>query len=59
MTDEVLKYFSVEKNWSLEGVNYYLIFYQKRKLIPPHQIRHFYQKGMEIYKMLITDPPGL
>lgn len=59
MNEEILKFFTIEKNWSLEGVNYYMVLYQKRKLIPPQRIRQFYQKGMDIYKMLITDAPRL
>lgn len=52
MNEEVLKFFTIEKNWSLEGVNYYLIFYRKDKLLPPAQIVDFYKKGMHICEML-------
>lgn len=59
MNEEVLRFFSVEKDWSLEGVNYFLIFYQKKRLIPPQKIKHFFKKGMELHRMLIAEPPGL
>ena len=45
-------FFTVEKNWSLEGLNYFLIFYQQNKLLPPEEISTFYQKGKTIYELL-------
>ena len=59
MSEEVLKFFTVEKNWSLEGVNYYLVLYQKNRLLQPKRIKNFYEKGMDLYKMLIYEPPTL
>lgn len=53
MNEEILKFFSIERNWSLEGVNYYLILYSKNRLLAPKKIEHFYQKGMELYEMLL------
>ena len=55
MNDQVLKFFTVEKNWTLEGVNYYLLFYRNNKLLHPSQIRRFYQKGLKICEMLSQD----
>lgn len=52
MTPQLLRYFTVEKNWTLEGVNYFLVFYQNRKQLEPRQIRTFYKKGMAIFSML-------
>lgn len=52
MHDKVLKFFTVEKDWSLEGCNYYLIFYKNHTLLPPAVIREFYHKGMKICEML-------
>lgn len=49
---QVLKYFTIEKNWHLEGINYYLIFYKHKKRLGHQQITRFHNKGMEIYKML-------
>ena len=49
-----LHFFSIEKNWFLEGVNYYLIFYRKGKRLKPKEIKEFYTKGLEIYKLLTT-----
>ena len=50
--DDILHFFAVEKNWSLEGLNSTLIFYRKDKRQKPEIIRDFYKKGILIYKML-------
>ena len=54
MSDEVLKFFTIEKDWCLEGLNYFLIFYPKKGQIPKEKINLFYEKGIEIYKMLVV-----
>lgn len=48
MSDKVLHYFTVEKDWSLEGLNYFMIFYKKDKIIPTTDLLEFYQKGKAI-----------
>ena len=55
--DEALQFFTIEKNWSLEGLNYYLIFYQKNRLLLPSQIVDFYRKGMHLHEILASDRP--
>jgi hypothetical protein len=35
----ILNFFTVEKDWTMEGLNYYLIFYRKKQLIDTEQIR--------------------
>lgn len=50
--DDFLKFFSIERDWHLEGINYYLVFYKKSKLLTPPQIKDFYKKGMKICEML-------
>ena len=52
MNDDMLKFFTVEKDWYLEGVNYFLIFYKQNYLFPPKQIKKFYEQGLNVYKML-------
>lgn len=52
--DDLLHFFTIEKNWSLEGRNYFMLFYQKGKIQKPETIRDFYQKGLLIYKMLVN-----
>jgi hypothetical protein len=55
LNDDVLHFFTVEKNWSLEGHNNTLLFYKKGKRQSPETIKDFYNKGLLIYKMLINE----
>lgn len=57
MSDKVLHYFTVEKDWSLEGINYFLIFYKKDKIIPTTDLLEFYKKGKAIVD-LFSQPTG-
>lgn len=52
LNEKVLSFFSEEKNWYLEGINYYMVFYKRDKLLSPDQIRTFYRKGMRIFQLL-------
>lgn len=52
MSPQLLRYFTVEKDWTLEGINFFMIFYQNRKLLAPNDIRMFYKKGMGIFAAL-------
>ncbi|PHN02947.1 hypothetical protein [Flavilitoribacter nigricans] len=51
MHDGILRFFSVEKGWRVEGVNYYLIFYKKDVLFPPQEIKAFYEKGTQVFEL--------
>ena len=51
-TDDVLHYFTFEKDWHLEGLNYYLIVYKDKKRMPPAQISEFYRKGQQMISLL-------
>ena len=51
MNDEILKFFSIEKKWFLEGINYYLVFYRRDSLMSPSQIKKFYKKGMHLFEL--------
>ena len=51
LNEKVLHYFTVEKNWSVEGLNYLMIFYRHGKRIAPAEIEGFYKKGMEIFEL--------
>ena len=52
VTDDFARFFSIEKNWQLEGMNYFMIFYQKGKLLKPEAIEDFYQKGIQLFEEL-------
>lgn len=59
MNDQVLHFFTINKNWSLEGVNYYMAFYKKNRIIAPAMIKDFYKKGVHLAKLLEADELGL
>lgn len=59
MKEEVLRFFTQQKNWYLEGVNYYMILYKKNKLIPAQEIREFYKVGLYLSKILEAQDLGL
>jgi hypothetical protein len=53
--EDVLHFFTVEKNWSLEGRKNTLIFYKNRKRHKPEIIKDFYNKGLLIFHMLLNE----
>lgn len=53
--EEVLHFFTIEKNWSLEGRNHTLLFYRKGKRHQTETIKDFHNKGMLIYDMLTNE----
>ncbi len=50
---EVLDLLTSQKEMYLEGMNYYLILYQRNKLCPPEQIRSFRNFGLMLHKLLL------
>jgi len=52
MQPEILHFFSIEKDWCLEGLNYYLILYKKNQLIQPGRIGQFFETGKELVYLL-------
>lgn len=52
MQEPVLNFFQVERNWSIQGVGYFLVIYRHNHLLSPVSIRDFYRKGLEIYDLL-------
>jgi hypothetical protein len=57
LPDKALQFFTLEKGWSLEGLNYYLVFYKDNHLMLPSQIMHFYRKGMYLHEILAAEQP--
>jgi hypothetical protein len=53
--ETVMRFFTVEKNWSLESIGFYLVLYQERKLIDPGHFKTLYGKGMKLYEQLKTE----
>lgn len=52
VTDDLARFFTIEKKWRLEGMNYFLIFYQRKKLLDPKEIKSFYKKGLQLFDWL-------
>jgi len=48
LNEEVLHYFTIEKDWCLEGLNYYLILYIEEGVFLAKDIPYLYEKGKEI-----------
>ncbi len=51
MSEEVLHYFTIEKDWCLEGINYYLILYIEEGVFLSKDIPYLYNKGKEIVEL--------
>jgi len=56
MNDVVLHFFTVEKNWYLEGIGYMMLFYKQGVLLDVPEIKELHDKGMKIYNMLHAEP---
>ena len=50
--EAVMRFFTVEKNWCLESIGFYLVLYQEKKLISPSHIKTLHSKGMKLYEQL-------
>lgn len=51
MSDQVLKFFTLEKGWTLETVNFFMILYKENKLLKPWEVQRLYKKGMKLHEM--------
>ncbi len=52
MTDEILHFFSRERGWHMEGVNYYLILYKENHRLKANSIPQLYERGMGLFNIL-------
>lgn len=50
--EPMLRFFAVEKGWTLEGLGFYLVLYKHGKLLPGNTIANLYRKGMDVYGRL-------
>lgn len=51
----ILRFFSVEKGWTLEGLGFYLVLYKHGKLLKSDTITDFYKKGLQVYEHFAED----
>jgi len=50
--DQLLDFFTIEKDWHFEGVNFHFVLYKYQQRIKFWQIEEFYNKLMKIVNML-------
>lgn len=55
LNDHFLKFFTIEPGWTLEGINFYMLFYRFDWLLDTTSIAKLYQKGMKVHQMLAMD----
>ncbi len=52
MNDNVLRFFTIEKNWCLEGVGYMMLLYKKGMILDTYEITQLFHKGLKVYNLL-------
>lgn len=53
--EHIMRFFTVEKDWTLESIGYFMILYLHDKLIAPDHIKRLYAKGMSLYEQFKTE----
>lgn len=56
MNNEVLTFFTKEKGWTLEAINFFLMFHYNNKLLKPWEIKRLFKKGIKLHEMLKYKP---
>ena len=56
MNQQVLRHFTNQKGWHLEGANFFMLFYQHDKLFEPSELTHFLENGKRVFKLFIEKP---
>jgi len=51
--DDVLRFFAIEKGWSMEGLGFYLILYKNKKVLDPKVMDQLYRKGSLVYQAFV------
>ena len=52
MSNEVLHFFSKERGWHMEGVNYYLILYKENHRLKANSVAQLYERGMGLVNLM-------
>lgn len=55
----VLDLFTDEPNWHMEGVNYYLILYRNKMILPVRSIKPMYDMGVKLAGFMEAESPFL
>jgi len=51
MSEELVRFFTTEPDWNVEGLNYFMIFYKRNKVLKTTEILDFFEKGKQIMDM--------
>lgn len=54
--DEVIRFFTIEKDWHLESVGFFMIFYQHERLMEPSEIKHLLERGTLLFDSFKEEP---
>lgn len=54
--DEVIRFFTIEKDWCLESVGYFMIFYQDNRLLQPNEIQYLHERGLMLFENFKSEP---
>ena len=52
MNKDVLTFFTKEKGWTLEAINFFLMFHHQGKILKPWEIKRLLKKGLKLHEML-------
>jgi hypothetical protein len=52
VSPELVRFFTIENKWTLEGNNYFLILYKMNKKLPSESIEEFHKKGLYLVNLL-------
>jgi hypothetical protein len=55
MNDDVLQFFTLEKGWHMEAVNYYFVLYKHNVVFHPNSIASFYRTGMRVFDLMKSE----
>ncbi len=53
--EDVIRFFTVEKDWCLESIGFFMILYKEKILIDPPSIKLLFEKGMMLHENLKTE----
>ncbi|MCF8247391.1 MAG: hypothetical protein K9J37_18225 [Saprospiraceae bacterium] len=54
--EEIIRFFTIEKDWYLESVGFFMIFYQRNRLIEPNEIKHLHERGVLLFEYFKKEP---
>ncbi len=54
----VTRFFTVEKDWCMEGIGFYLILYKRKRLFQDRSISNLISKGVQLCKLMQEDELG-